>query len=99
MGKFADTAIGNYCLSFADQGKLIVNHRLSFAGQGNKLPFFVSAFQLQKSSGNCRFPFSEFRKHGDIETKRPKHSDMETWKHGDMETWRHENMETSRHGD
>jgi hypothetical protein len=65
-------------------------------------------FHLQQTKGSCCFPsvvfpFAEFQKHGDMETR--KHGDrdmkwgnMEKWRHGDM-AWRH-GVETwtLRHG-
>ncbi len=35
--------------------------------------------------------------HGDIETWRWRHENMETWRHGTMETWIHRDVETWRH--
>jgi predicted acetyltransferase len=76
MGTFAETAIIDYHLSFADQGKQtsVLNfsfqqlyRRLSFPFAANKwkLPFFVSSvFHLQNS--------------GNMETS--------TWRHGGIET-------------
>jgi hypothetical protein len=80
MGMFAETAIVDYCVSFADKK--------------NKVPFSVSVcskrtkvlrfrFPLQKTSLSCHFLFVEFWKHGDM--------DMETWR--ETWRWRHRNME------
>ncbi len=80
MGMFADLAIVDYHLSFYDQGKQTS----------------VFCFCLQQTNGSLLFPFSICRKqtkvavfhgHGDKETLR--------WIHGNMETWRHRDMETS----
>jgi hypothetical protein len=110
MGTFAETAIVNYCLSLADQGK--------------KCPFSICVCSKQMEVYRFRFPFAEYIwklpfsvssifclwKHGDIDmetwTLRHGHGDMDmetwTWRHGrgDLETWRHgdRDMETWRHG-
>jgi hypothetical protein len=67
---FAKTAIVDYLLQFADQGKQTFSPFLFLA---NKRKFAVSIFRLQKANESCRFPFEEFWKHGD--------EDMETWRH------------------
>jgi hypothetical protein len=107
MGTFAETAIVNYCLSLADQGK--------------KCPFSICVCSKQMEVYRFRFPFAEYIwklpfsvssifclwKHGDIDmetwTLRHGHGDMdmETWRHGDMEIeiWKHGDMETWKHGD
>ncbi len=51
MDMFAETAILDYHVLFADQGK--------------KLPFSVFVFSLQQTNGSCHFPlvlFSDVRK-------------------------------------
>jgi hypothetical protein len=75
MDMFAETAIFDYCQSFADQGK-----QMSFS----LFRFKLCRFRFKLCSKQTEvavfryfhFPFSEFRKHGD-----------ETWI---METWRHQ---------
>ncbi len=89
MVTFAEIAIVDYRLSFADQGKQTfvfrflmqqTNGSLSFSFAENKwkLPFSVSSVLRWRNS----------RKRGG--------KDMETWRHGDgdMETWRHVDIET-----
>jgi hypothetical protein len=89
MGRFAETAIIVYGLSFGYQEK--------------KLPFSVSVcskrmevhrfhFRLQQKNGSCRFPFAKFRKHGEIETEG--NVNMEKWR----ETWTWRYVWTWRHG-
>ncbi len=94
MGVFAKTAIVDYHLSFAYQGK--------------KTSFFC--FLLQKTNRNLPFPFSVCTNKGKLpfstssifgvtETWRHGHGDsgdMETWRHGDIEieTWKHREMGT-----
>jgi hypothetical protein len=89
-GTFAETAIVDYRLSFADQGK--TSFRFLFAFAANKRKFSASVFRLQKTHGSCHFlidPFSVCGKHGGMETWKHRDIDMETWKHGEIETWRH----------
>jgi hypothetical protein len=94
MGTFAETAIVDYRLSCADQGKQTSNF----------------CFRLQQRKLSCHFLFvllAVFRKHGDIDMEIWRHIngyiEMETWKHVEMETLRHGDMETWtwtwRHGD
>jgi hypothetical protein len=87
MGTFAETAIINYCLSFADQGKQ--TYGFCFRSQQSEVCCFC--FLFAENNGSCHFPFAKFRKRGD--------KDMETWKwrhrhrnmeHEEMETWRHQ---------
>jgi hypothetical protein len=97
-GKFAETTIIEYRLSFADQGK--TNVRLPFPFAASKRKFAVSVFRLQKTNGSCRFPLvpSSTSRNGILETWRHEQGDLETWtwRLGDMEiadmeieTWRH----------
>jgi hypothetical protein len=69
MGTFAETANVDYPRK--------TNFRYPFPFAANKRRFFFSVFRLQQTNGSYRFLlalFSEFRKHGD----------METWRNGDM---------------
>jgi hypothetical protein len=79
MGTFAETAIINYCLSFADQGKQ--TSFFPFLFTANKGKFAVSIFHLKRTKGSCQFLLLPFYVCGI----------SETWRHGDgeMETWRH----------
>jgi hypothetical protein len=82
MGTFAETAIVDYRLSFADQGKQtsvsvcskqteVCRFRFPFVENKRKLPFSVSSdFRL--------------RKYGDMETWSWSHRNMDKWGHGDM---------------
>jgi hypothetical protein len=71
MGTFAETAI--------------VDYRLSFAEQGKKTSVF--RFYLQQTNGSLSFPFFVCRKQKEIAVIRLRNSgNMETWKHGGMET-------------
>ncbi len=93
MGTFAETAHVVYCLSFANQGKLILVFHFRLQRKKNRMfAFSVCRKQMEVAVfRKFRFPFAEFRKHGYME--------METKKHGDMKTWRHKNMATWKHGD
>jgi hypothetical protein len=84
MGTFAETAIVDYRLSFANQGKQNLYFPLLFAA--NKWKLGVSIVCLRKN-GSCHISLVLFclRKQG--------HMDMETWR------WRPGNMETWRNGD
>jgi hypothetical protein len=84
MGMFAEKAIVDYRLLFADQGKQTsvfcfclqqTNQSFLFAENKRNLPFLVS-------SVFCLW------KHRDMY--------MDTWRHGDKKTWkwRHGNIET-----
>ncbi len=107
MWTFAETAIVNCRLSFAEEGKQtyvfrsvcrkqteVFCFRFTFTANKQKLLFSVSsAFRLRNSRN--------------METWTWRHGDMETWKHRDrhgdmktsrMETWRHGEKETWRHG-
>jgi hypothetical protein len=60
MGTFAETAIVDYCLSFANQGKQTSDFRFLFLFAANKWKFAVSVFHLQQRKGSCYFPFVLF---------------------------------------
>jgi hypothetical protein len=64
MGTFAETAIVDYRLSFADQGKQKSVFRLQ-----QKRKFAVSDFHLQKRKRNCHFLLAEFQKRGETNGK------------------------------
>jgi hypothetical protein len=54
MGTFAETAIFDYRLSFADQRKQTSRFPFPFAANKRKFPIYV--FRLQQINGSCRFP-------------------------------------------
>ncbi len=61
-------------------------------------PFFVWSKQTEVAIFSYfLFPFEEFPKHGDIETKRHGDGGMETWdidtRHGNMEKFSHRDMD------
>jgi hypothetical protein len=58
MGKFAETAIVNYRLSFAGQGKIIVDHPLTFADQGKQTS--VLRFRFPVAENKRKLLFSVF---------------------------------------
>jgi hypothetical protein len=58
MGRFAETAIVDYHLSFADQEKQTSIFHFRFSA--NKRKFAVSIFRLQKTNGSRRFPLVPF---------------------------------------
>jgi hypothetical protein len=86
MGTFAETAIVDYTISFADQGKK--NICFQFPSAANKWKFAISVFLLLKTNGSCHFLLFPFSVCGIPETWRHGHGDMEAWR------WRHGNMET-----
>jgi hypothetical protein len=47
MGTFAGTAIANYCLSFADQGKQTFVFRFRLQQTNGSSPFFVCSKQTE----------------------------------------------------
>ncbi len=111
MGKFAETAIVDHCLSFADQGKqtsvrfpflFAANKRichffLPFAVTKRKLPLSVSFVFRLRNSRNVKTWAWRYR---NVETWKHgdmRHGDMETWRHGDMDAWGHRDIK--RHGD
>jgi hypothetical protein len=53
MGTFAETAIVDYRLSFADRGKHLI---FRFCLQLTNWKFAVSVFCLKKTNGSCCFP-------------------------------------------
>jgi hypothetical protein len=81
MGTFAETAVVDYRLSFADQGK-----RTS-----------VFRYCLQQTNGGCHFTIVQFSicripetlRHGDMELGYidMRHGNMDKWRHGDVVTW------------
>jgi hypothetical protein len=77
MGTFAETAIVDYHLSFADQGKQTSVYCFCLRQTNGKA---IAVFSL-RNSGNM-----ETLKHGDIDMETWKHGEMETWRHGEMET-------------
>ncbi len=87
--RLLETAIVDYCLSFADPGK-----KLPFSFSANKRKFADFVFRLQEKNGSFRFPFAEIRKDGEWRGEEWRRGDMKTWRHGDMETWRHGEKET-----
>ncbi len=69
----------------------IVDYRLLFADQGKQYSVFHFRFPFAVNNRNCRFPFAEFRKLGDMDMETLK-LDWETYVdmiHGIMEKWRH----------
>jgi hypothetical protein len=86
----------------------IVDYRLSFVDQENKLPSSVLVFRKQREVGRFSFPFaankrlllfsvsSAFRLQncGDMEMEALRHGDIETLRHGVMETWRNGDIKT-----
>jgi hypothetical protein len=81
MGKFAETEIIGYRLSFADQGKQTS----------------IFSFRLQQINGSLPFPFSacgipKTWRHGDVEMETWKHGNIDM-RHGNMEKWRYGDME------
>jgi hypothetical protein len=57
--------------------KAIVDYRLSFADQGKKLPFSVPVIHLQQTNESCRL-LAKSRKREDTEMKTLRHGDVET---------------------
>jgi hypothetical protein len=98
MGTFAETAIVDYRLLFADQEKQTSVFR--FRMQQNKWKFAILFF-VCKNKRKLLFSVSSIFCLWNPETWRHGHEDMETWRCGDMamETWKHGKMETGRHGD
>jgi hypothetical protein len=58
MGTFAETAIVDYRLSFANQGKQTSVFRFLFVE--NKRKFAVAVFHLQQTNESCQFPLVQF---------------------------------------
>ncbi len=73
MDTFAERAIGDYPLLFADQGKQTFLFPFSFAA--NKWNFTVSIFRLRNSRN--------------MEILTWRHGEMEMDTYGIMETWKH----------
>jgi hypothetical protein len=86
MGAFARTAIGDYRLSFDDQGKQTSLFQFVCSKQTEVCGFH---FPFAEKNVSYRFPLIPFSVCGI----------PETWRYEDTETWRHESMETRRHGD
>jgi hypothetical protein len=98
MGALDKTAIVDYHLSFADQGKKTSVFQLE---QTNRCfsQFSYCRKQMEVAAFYYfRFLFAKKWRHGDIEIETWKHRDIdvETWEHGEMEKWRHGEMETWR---
>ncbi len=99
MGRFAETAI--------------VDYRLSFANQGKQPPFSVCVcckqtevcpFHFKQTNGSLPFPFAANKRKLAVTVFRllfPIFPFEETWRRGDIEAWRHGDMEmgTWKHGD
>jgi hypothetical protein len=111
MGTFAERAIADYRLLFADQGK----QTSVFPLAANKRKFAVFVFPLQQTNGICCFPLTPFSVCSSVSMEvdfwifRGSQNffrisftsvdSLKTWIHGDidMETWKHGEMETWRH--
>jgi hypothetical protein len=62
MGTFAESAIVDYRLSFADQRKQtsVKQASIFIPFAANKRKFAVSVFHLQQTNGDCHFPLVPF---------------------------------------
>jgi hypothetical protein len=103
---FAETAIVEYNLSFANQGnKLsfsvcrkyteVCHFPFPFVEKKRKSPYSVISFFHLRNSRNMETGVVETWNHGDIDMERWKHEEMDAWRHGEIETWRHGDMGTS----
>ncbi len=88
-GHVADTAIINYCLSFAGQGKQTSVFPFHLQQTIRSFPFLFPAYRKQTEVAVFHYVvlFSVFWYSRNVETWTS--GDMETWKHGDTD------METS----
>jgi hypothetical protein len=94
MGTFADTAIFDYLLSFADQGKQTSAFRFRLQHTDGSLPFMFSVCKNKRKSPFSVSSVLRLRKQKtwtwrhEIETQKHEDTDMdmETWTNGDMET-------------
>jgi hypothetical protein len=77
MGTFAETAIVDYRLSFADQGKQMSVFIFNWQQTNG---FAVSVFCLQKTNGIFRFPLVLLSVCGILKMWRHGHEDMDTWR-------------------
>ncbi len=85
MCTFAETAIVDYLLLFADQGKPKSG---SVSARSKQTEVAISVFRLQQTNGGCRICSVSLC--GILETWRHGHGDMETWRlrdlrHGDLD--------------
>jgi hypothetical protein len=77
MGTFAETALVDYRLSFADQGTKTFVFRFRLQETNESLPFQFSVYRKQMKVAVFRLRNSVNRVHG--------HGDMDTWRHGDID--------------
>jgi hypothetical protein len=66
MGTFAESAIVDYCLSFAEQGKVTSVFRFRLQDTNGSFPFPFSFCSKQTDVDVVRFGIPETRRHGDM---------------------------------